>query len=469
MSESVAALFEGLLGAEPPHDASVLFDTACVMGGSIAGLLAARVLADRARKVVIVEPDDMSAGAGTRPGVPQDQQVHTLLPAGRQWIERWLPGVTQEAQDLGASLCGPDKVLVCYDGIRQASDGEGPHLLAVGRPLLEALVRARVTALPNVSVLRARATGLRYGDGAVAGVRFARSGTGVQGERAEEVLVADFAVDAMGRSSRLSSWLAQDGYDQPRLERLEAPVNYATALFERAAGLEELEAGTVLQLFTPRYPSGGVSVAAANAIEDKQWLVMLMGYGDNRPGGTIDEFRAKCAGLPAVLSEATSGAITRGVVTYRQAESRRRHFTEAGRLPARLVGAGDAVASFNPVYGQGMSSAALHASCLTSYLDSGADLDAAATEFFRLQQVIVDAAWAVSAGGDAARIDAENGTDVPEEVRQQRRAMEQIVGATLVDADVARAFSNVSYMLRHPASLSDPGLLKKAAAADQRH
>ncbi|NED89814.1 hydroxylase, partial [Streptomyces sp. SID11233] len=90
-------LFESLVGAEPPHDAPVLFDTACVMGGSIAGLLAARVLSDRARKVVIVEPDDLPKEAGPRPGVPQDQQVHTLLPAGRLWVERWLPGVSREA------------------------------------------------------------------------------------------------------------------------------------------------------------------------------------------------------------------------------------------------------------------------------------------------------------------------------------------------------------------------------------
>ncbi len=152
------------------------------------------------------------------------------------------------------------------------------------------------------------------------------------------------------------------------------------------------------------------ALAAANAIQGQQWHVMLMGYGDNRPGRTLDEFHANSARtapkLPAIFGEAADGAITREVVTYHQLESRRRHFTEAARLPARLVATGDAVASVNPVYGQGMSSAALHASYLASYLDSGTGLDAAATEFFRLQQVVVDAAWAVSAGGDAAHFAA---------------------------------------------------------------
>jgi 2-polyprenyl-6-methoxyphenol hydroxylase-like FAD-dependent oxidoreductase len=470
MPDSVPDVFESLVKAEP-RPPSGLFDTACVMGGSIAGLFAARVLADHAREVVVLEPDEITAEAGTRAGVPQDQQVHTLLPAGHQWVERWIPGVTREARERGASLCGPDKTVTALNGFPQASYEGGHHMLAIGRPLLESLIRDRVTALPNVSLVRARATGLRYADGAVGGVRFVPTGADGHGHGHgsgdEEILAADFVVDAMGRSSRLSRWLEEDGYDQPRLERLEAPVNYATALFERPTPFEDLEAGAVLQLFTPDYPSGGVSVAAANAVEGGQWLVMLMGYGDNRPGGTDEEFRAACAELPGVFGEATSGALTRPVVTYHQADSRRRHFTGAGRLPARLVGVGDAVASFNPVYGQGMSSAALHASCLASYLAGGADLSTAATEFFRLQQVVVDAAWAVSAGGDAARLDAANGTEVPEEVRRQRRAMDRIVEATLTDGDVARAFQEVSYMLRHPAALADPEILKKATAANE--
>ncbi|WP_241266955.1 hypothetical protein [Streptomyces scabichelini] len=113
-------------------------------------------------------------------------------------------------------------------------------------------------------------------------------------------------------------------------------------------------------------------------------------------------------------------------------------------------------------------SAALHASCLASYLGGGPDLGTAAREFFRLQQVVVDAAWAISAGGDAARLDAQNGAEVPEDVRQQRWAMEQITAATLADGDVTRAFNNVSYMLRHPATLADPALLARAVAANER-
>ncbi|MFD2420360.1 hypothetical protein [Amycolatopsis pigmentata] len=154
-----------------------------------------------------------------------------------------------------------------------------------------------------------------------------------------------------------------------------------------------------------------------------------------------------------------------GVCARTAAESRRRHFTGLRRFPARLVSVGDAVASFNPVYGQGMSSATLHASCLSSYLTGSADFDGVARDFFNLEHMVVDAAWAVSAGGDAGRLDAANGVEVPEPVRQQRAALGRVVAATLIDGTVARVFNDVSYMLRHPATLGDPELLERAGAA----
>jgi 2-polyprenyl-6-methoxyphenol hydroxylase-like FAD-dependent oxidoreductase len=138
------------------------------------------------------------------------------------------------------------------------------------------------------------------------------------------------------------------------------------------------------------------------------------------------------------------------------------------RFPARLVSVGDAVASFNPVYGQGISSAALHASCLSDYLTADPDLAVPAAEFFGLQEVVVDAAWSISAGGDAARLDAIEGAEVPEEVRRQRWATSQLISASLEDEKVAEAFNAVAFMFAHPSSLADPALLERAIAVNQR-
>jgi 2-polyprenyl-6-methoxyphenol hydroxylase-like FAD-dependent oxidoreductase len=458
VSTDPISLFEELVDAGPPRDGSVLFGTAAVLGGSMAGLLAARVLADHAGRVIIVERDDLPATPGSRAGTPQDQQVHTLLPAGRLWLERWLPGFTADMVDHGALLCGGDTTSTAFDGHRQARGNADFQLLIASRPLLEARLRVRVLARPNVTLLRARVTGLRYRDDAVSAVVY-------EDDHGPGLLDTDFTVDAMGRPSRLSDWVAADGYDKPGLERLPAPINYATAMFERQDPTSDLDIACALGLFSPGREIGGVSVAAANAIEDDQWIVMLMGYGEARPGRTVEEFRDLCDRLPGVFGAAAAGRITRDLVTYHQAESRRRDFTGLTRFPARLVSVGDAVASFNPIYGQGMSSAALHASCLSSYLTDGPDLAVPANGFFEPQRTVVDAAWAVSAGGDSERLDAVNGVEVPEEVRRQRAAMRQIVGATLSDPDVAEAFNRVSYMLRHPATLADPAVLERAFAA----
>jgi 2-polyprenyl-6-methoxyphenol hydroxylase-like FAD-dependent oxidoreductase len=226
ISDSVGSEFEELVANEPSADAPRFFDTACVLGGSIAGLLAARVLADHARRVVVVERDDLSLAGTSRPGVPQDQQVHTLLPAGFQWIERWLPGFTAEATALGAAVAGSDRVLTTVDGLPQARGDVDQPFLVGSRPFLEGRIRAGITALPNVEILRSRATGLRYRDGAVSGVDHVDDG-------GQGTVAADFVVDAMGRSSRLSDWVARGGYDQPLLERVKMPINNATALFER--------------------------------------------------------------------------------------------------------------------------------------------------------------------------------------------------------------------------------------------
>jgi hypothetical protein len=284
----------------------------------------------------------------------------------------------------------------------------------------------------------------------------------------EDVMIVDFLVDAMGRASKLSAWVEQAGYDRPRLQRLRTGINYATALFERADKPDDLDLACALAQFSPLSSPDGLDVGAVNAIEDDQWLVMLMAYGDNTSSRSIEAFRSTCAKLPPIFGAAASGSVTREILTYHQVDSRRRDFTGVSHFPARLVSMGDAVASFNPVYGQGISSAALHASCLSEYLVGEPAFDMPAAEFFALQEVVVDAAWTISAGGDAARLDAIEGAEVPEDVQRQRWAMDQLIRATLVDETVAHAFSTVAFMLAHPFSLGDPALVEQAVAANQR-
>lgn len=455
---STRAVFDRLSRTDLPAHTPVLFETACVLGGSIAGLLAARVLADHAHTVLIIERDAVNTDGRSRSGVPQDRQGHALLPGGRAQLERWLPGFTRETQDLGGVLARPDQQAI-YLGDQQQMQSRGITVLTGTRPFLESRIRSHVLALPNVSTLSGKATGLGFGDDAVRAVRYVADGK----ERSIDV---DFAVDAMGRSSKLSDWVERGGYQRPQLQRLRTDINYATALFERQDDAGELAVACALaRLAGPSAPDG-ISLAGAVAVEANQWMVSMMAYEPDRPPTSIEALRSTCANLPPVFGHAVSGRLTRDIETYRQADSRRRDFTGLTRFPARLVSVGDAVASFNPVYGQGISSAALHASCLSDYLVSAPQVTRAATEFFDLQSVVTDAAWMMSAGDDAARLDAINHVDVPEDVALQRRALQQLLKATLVDQTVAEAFTDVTSMLAHPSSLTDPALLELAEAAN---
>jgi 2-polyprenyl-6-methoxyphenol hydroxylase-like FAD-dependent oxidoreductase len=422
-ADSDRAVFDRLTRTDLPARTSVLFDTACVLGGSIAGLLAARVLADHARTVLIIERDEVNTEGRPRAGVPQDRQGHVLLPGGRAQIERWLPGFTCEAQDCGAVLVGPDRQAV-YLGDQQQMPIRENSILTGTRPFLESRIRCRVLALPNVSTLSGQATGLAFRDEAVHAVHYVVDG-------AEHVVKIDFVVDAMGRSSKASEWVERAGFQRPQLHRLRTDINYATALFERSENLGEQPLTTLAQPAGPSTPDG-LALAGAVAVEDNQWMVLLMAYEPDRPPTSIERFRATCAKLPPVFGHAVRGPLTREILTYRQADSRRRDFAGLTRFPARLTSVGDAVASFNPIHGQGISSAAMHASCLSEYLVSAPSLGRAATEFFDLQAVVTDAAWTHSAGADAARLDALHGVEVSEDVARQRWAMEQLAQATPV-------------------------------------
>ncbi|MEU1621110.1 FAD-dependent monooxygenase [Streptomyces sp. NPDC005722] len=458
MAVSPISVFDTIVRTDLPERPPVLFDTVCVLGGSVAGLLAARVLADHARTVVIVERDTTNVDGRSRAGVAHDAQVHGLQPGGLAQVERWLPGFTQEARDLGGVLLRPDRTTMYVDGQEQLRVGDTEFLFCT-RPFLESRIRSRVLALPNVETLTAQATGLEFDDdGGVTGVR--HTVDGVAG-----TLPAEFVVDAMGRSSKAPEWVERAGFDKPPLQRMQTGVHYATALFERTGRHAEEPFFTGARFTLPPGPDG-LAVALVKPVEGGQWLVGLTTHADGRAPRTIEEFRALCQKLPYPFGEVTGGAVTRAVLNFHQSDSRRRDFTGLSRYPSRLVSVGDSVASLNATYAQGMTSAAFHASCLSEYLGGPVDLAAPATGFFALQEVAVDAVWAVSAGSDAALRDAIEGAEVPEEVQKQRWGMMQLAQASLTDATIAEAAGAVFYGLAHPMSLGDPALLERALAVN---
>ena len=188
---------------------------AVVLGGGIAGLLAARVLADAYHEVTVVDRDGFARGSAPRPGAPQGRHIHALLARGQQVLEELFPGLTAELEACGApvgDVLGDARLL--FGGHRLARAATGLLALSASRPLLEDRVRARVRALPGVRFAPpGDVVGLRPSPDRrrVTGVRLLRRADG----SAEEALAAALVVDATGRDSRAPAWLEALGFARP--------------------------------------------------------------------------------------------------------------------------------------------------------------------------------------------------------------------------------------------------------------
>jgi 2-polyprenyl-6-methoxyphenol hydroxylase-like FAD-dependent oxidoreductase len=323
--------------------------------------------------------------------------------------------------------------------------------LTATRPFLESLVRTRTLAGGNIKLITGRAVGLGFDGDRVTGARYIpQGGSGAVTER------ADFVVDAMGRSSRLADWLADSGWQRPEMVRMPIKLNYATCLFERDERITNFA-----DAFARRDVSGLPRGVVVHPVEGNRWIMMAFGYDRDYPGRTVTELAAFCRqNFPAVFGDIAERARPVGdVVTYRQADSRRREFHALDRFPAGLVAAGDAVASFNPAYGQGMTSATLHASCLSSYLRSGPVLDRQAKKYFDLVKVVVEAAWrnATFADLELPHVDG----PYPRGYRFAKRINSLVLKASMSDHIVREQMGHVRSLQAHPDSLARPGILTR--------
>lgn len=249
---------------------------AIVLGASMGGLLAARVLSETFDEVIVVDRDDL-AGAGPRKGVPQGRHAHGILAKGRQVIEELFPGLTAELAAAGAVPVDLHNDIAWFNGTRQMSRAPSDLLaLIVSRPALEDYIRGRVRALPNVKLRGGHeAAGLHTtGDRhVVTGVQLVRSG-----DNAREDLAGDLVVDATGRGNRGTTWLAQLGYGQPREDRVHASIVYATRQYVRRGPLPSGSAALVSAL-SPSCPYSAVLLP----IEDDRWILTLIGIGQDIP------------------------------------------------------------------------------------------------------------------------------------------------------------------------------------------
>jgi 2-polyprenyl-6-methoxyphenol hydroxylase-like FAD-dependent oxidoreductase len=415
---------------------------ALTIGAGLGGLLAARALADHFDEVLVLERDALPGAGQSRKGVPQGRHVHALLAAGRESIERLFPGFTREIVDRGGLLVELARLRWFDQGAYHART-TGLEALLASRPALEAHLRERLAALSNVGVRqRCDVVGLRSEGGRIAGVRVA------DGSR-EEDLPADLVVDAAGRGSHAPAWLERLGFPGPAEDGTEVGLGYATRLFQRSG--DEM-GGDLAVVVVPTPPSrrGGVLCA----IEGGRFILTLFGMLGDHPPLDADGFRRFAESLPAreVGAFAASATPLGDAVPFRFPASVRRRYEKMARFPTGLLVFGDAICSFNPIYGQGMSVAALQAEALGRVLSSGRDR--LAPRFFAAAARVVDTPWEMSVGGDLAY----------PEVPGRRTRSGRLLGAYLArlrrgaqrDPQLALAFQRVANLVAPPFSLLRP-------------
>lgn len=418
---------------------------AVVLGASVAGLLAARVLADAFDRVTVVERDPVPADTGARRGVPQGRHVHALMTAGQVTMDDLLPGFSDNLAASGAVVLDISREfgMNLADGFLAEGSTAIPLFFA-SRPLIERTLRTRVaghdgmTIEPNSQVADLSPSDHR---GAVTGVTVLRDGE-------QHTMEADLVVDATGRGSRAPAWLEQLGYPAPPVEQVHVDLAYRTCQVKRPP---DDRRGMLIAPSSPRARAGFLV-----PIEDDRWIVTLSGLHGDHPPGDLDGMREFAATLPTpalreVLDE--HALVQPEIAHYRFPTQTRHRYERLKNLPEGLLSIGDAIASFNPVYGQGMSVAALQALGLHHALAEH-ELDDLARPFYRRVAGIIDGAWNIAAGGDftfpQTRGDKPRGADVVNRyiTRLQRRAHH--------NSELAETFRKVSVMEQPPTAVFRP-------------
>jgi len=413
------------------------------------GLLAARALSGHFERITVVERDLLPSGETVRKGVPQSAHAHGLLASGYRVMDDYFPGMMDELEAAGAprgDVVG-DFLWFQY-GRWKLRHRSGLRGITVSRPCLEAAVRRRVKAIPNVTFLEG-ADGVRPTFDAAAG-RVTGLVVRSRDRSVETTLEADLVVDASGRGSLSPKWLEELGCGRPEEVSVKVNVGYATRTFVRQPGDFFSAMGGIVSGTPPE----STRYAAVLAAEADRWVVTLVGALGDYPPTDEKAWAAFAATLPvsAVHELVTSARPLTDIVTYRFPANQRRLYERMRRFPSGYLVTGDAICSFNPIYGQGMSVAATEAKALDDSLAPG--LDGLSQRFHVRARKIVDIPWAIATGEDLRFPQVEGRR--PPGFHLVNRYLERVHAVASEDPVVCRKFFDVLNLLASPSSLLSP-------------
>lgn len=426
---------------------------AIVIGASMAGLITARVLSEHFEKVIVLERDEPGEAPEPRKGVPQGRHLHALLAPGLAHLDRFFPGLVADLVSRGAIQGDPGLKTIWYvDGGYRTPTPLGQLSLLATRPLIETTVRHHVQALPNVTLLtgvEVRSLIVTPDKRQVLGVRLERRNNAEAGE-----LHADLVVDCSGRGSAAPRWLAALGYARPAEEAIKVDLMYATRLYRRRP-----EQGDLARFISPT-PPHETRGAAMFPVEGERWILTQAGYLGDHPPADEPGFNAFAASLPApdIHKLILDSEPVSEIMTFKYPASLRRRYDRLTHHPEGLLVLGDAHCSFNPIYGQGMTSGIQQAVALYDLLTQAAgQVDGLWRRFYPAAARVVDQPWQLAAGADLAYPQTEG--ERPAAVGVINRYMAHVQRATHTDSVVHQAFLKCINLVQPPAALFAPAIL----------
>jgi 2-polyprenyl-6-methoxyphenol hydroxylase-like FAD-dependent oxidoreductase len=431
---------------------------AVVIGGSLAGLCVARVLADHFERVTVVDRDRFPEVGEHRTGVPQSHHAHALLLRGKRELELLFPGFEAAVLEHGAQKLDFLQSFAVSRKWGWAPRGKSARSLWASRPLLEGVARELAQKHERIHfVEKTTVEGLvvdRAGPLRVAGVRAAH--TGGPGEE----IPADLVVDASGRGTKAPRWLEALGLPRPDEQVVESYAGYASRFYERPAPAARPRdwwwEGLWIEMEPPDLPRGGV----AFPLEGNRWLVTAVGMGKDYPP---DDERGFLDFLESLSSPILARAVAHAkpltdIVINRSTTNRFRHYeTWKARLDG-FVALGDSVCAFNPLYGQGMSAAAGCSSILRDALrEHGPDPRTLPRAFFAKQAAFLKSVWWLASGADFAWPTTEG--DRPPGAALVAPYMQLVLEASHSDLAIQRRVGPVFHLVADARMLFSPSMI----------
>ena len=432
---------------------------AIVVGGSIAGLLAARVLADHINEVIILEKDILLDQPVSRRGIPQSEQLHSIHQKGAEIIQELFPDLAWDFETSGVVPCDLGSEMRWFffgEWMEPARSDIFVHWCE--RPRLEWQIRRRVTAFPNVRIVDGcKVTTLLHADAnsCITGVVMRTA----EDPHTDQTLVADLVVDACGRGSRVDQWLTDLGYPEASEEEVKIDLGYACGYYQLP---DDMNPAWKALLISAK-PGLSEKLGLIYRMPNNQIKASMAGWFGDHPPADQDEFLAFARSLPQpdmyeLLCKATPLTPIR---TYKMPSNQWRRYDKQPRWPVGLFVIGDAVCSFNPSFGQGMTVAALQAVKLGElyHEQKRGNLTAPglAHRFQKEAARIVNNPWMITTGEDLRFAKAEGPR--PFSLSVMHRYLAQIFEIAHYNPAVAKQFFEVMTFLKKPSALFQPAML----------